>query len=198
MRFSVVKWENLPLKGGTRYFILGLFVLLATIGTACARSEPTPTSTRTLTPVPTPTSTPTIKPTLEITVTPTSTPNLEPTPTATPTPLPTATPTPTPIPSPTLTLTPKPTPTPAPTPTPMPTPTPTPLTAADIFSRISPSVAFIETPAWSGSGVLVEGGYVVTNAHVVWPFQEVRVVFPDGSEYLNSPVLNPNPPKDGV
>ena len=37
---------------------------------------------------------------------------------------------------------------------------------------------------------MVEGGYVVTNAHVVWPFQEVRVVFPDGSEYLNSPVLN--------
>ncbi|MFQ5933556.1 MAG: trypsin-like peptidase domain-containing protein [Dehalococcoidia bacterium] len=98
----------------------------------------------------------------------------------------------------TPTLTPQPslTPTPTPTPTPAPTPTPTleltlaPLTAAEIFAVVSPSIAFIETPAFTGSGVLIEGGYVVTNAHVVWPFQEVRVVFPDGSEYLDAPVLN--------
>jgi hypothetical protein len=37
---------------------------------------------------------------------------------------------------------------------------------------------------------LIEGGYVLTNAHVVWPFDEVRVVFPDGSEHLDAPVLN--------
>jgi hypothetical protein len=37
---------------------------------------------------------------------------------------------------------------------------------------------------------LIEDGYIVTNAHVVWPFQETRVVFPDGSEHLNAPVLN--------
>ena len=37
---------------------------------------------------------------------------------------------------------------------------------------------------------MIEGGYVVTNAHVVWPFDEVRVVFPDGSEFLDAPVLN--------
>ncbi len=38
--------------------------------------------------------------------------------------------------------------------------------------------------------MLIEDGYVVTNAHVVWPFQSVRVVFSDGSEYLDAPVLN--------
>ena len=40
----------------------------------------------------------------------------------------------------------------------------------------------------TGSGVLINGGYVVTNAHVVWPFDTVRVVFPDGSEFHGVPV----------
>ncbi len=77
-----------------------------------------------------------------------------------------------------------------PTPTPAPTATPAPLTPARIFARVSPSVAFIQTPIGSGSGVLIEGGYVVTNAHVVWPYDEVRVVFPDGSEHSEASVLN--------
>ena len=34
-----------------------------------------------------------------------------------------------------------------------------------------------------------EGGYVLTNAHVVWPTQDVRVVFLNGSEHLDAPVL---------
>ena len=38
--------------------------------------------------------------------------------------------------------------------------------------------------------MLIEGGYVLTNAHVVWPFDEARVVFPEGSEHLDAPVLN--------
>jgi hypothetical protein len=71
-----------------------------------------------------------------------------------------------------------------------PTPLPASSTAADVFARVSPAVAFIETPTNSGSGVLIEDGYIVTNAHVVWPFQTVRVVFPDGSEVLDAPVLN--------
>jgi S1-C subfamily serine protease len=58
-----------------------------------------------------------------------------------------------------------------------------------VFARVSPSVAFIETPAFTGSGVLIDGGYVVTNAHVVWPFETVRVVFPNGIVFLNAPVL---------
>ena len=38
--------------------------------------------------------------------------------------------------------------------------------------------------------MLIEAGYVVTNAHVVWPYAQVRVVFPDGSEFPNAPVHN--------
>lgn len=30
---------------------------------------------------------------------------------------------------------------------------------------------------------------LLTNAHVVWPFDEVRVVFPDGTELLEAPVI---------
>ena len=50
-------------------------------------------------------------------------------------------------------------------------------------------MVFLETPAATGSGVLTEGRYVITNAHVIWPFEEVRIVFPDGSEHLKVPVL---------
>ncbi len=88
------------------------------------------------------------------------------------------------------TLTSTPTAEPSPTPDPTPTATPTPMAAADIFDKVAPSIAFIDTPLGTGSGVLIEGGYIVTNAHIVWPFEEVRVAFPDGSEYANAPVLN--------
>ena len=46
----------------------------------------------------------------------------------------------------------------------------------------------METALSTGSGILVEGGYVVTNAHVVWPYTTVRVVFSDGSEFKDAPV----------
>ncbi len=62
-------------------------------------------------------------------------------------------------------------------------------TAAEIFTAISPAVAFVDTPTGTGSGVLIQGGYLLTNAHVVWPFSAVRVVFPDGSEYVDTPVV---------
>ena len=93
---------------------------------------------------------------------------------------------------PTIIPTPPPTATPVPTNTPVPTatPTPAPLKPNEIFNLVSPSIAFIENEAGSGSGVLVDGGYVVTNAHVVWPFNEVRVVFSDGTEFPEAPVVN--------
>lgn len=87
-------------------------------------------------------------------------------------------------------MTPTLTPVPAPTETPTPTPTPGPLTPSEVFDHVSPSVAYVRLPNKSGSGVLVEGGYIVTNAHVVWPYNEARIVFPDGSEFLDVPVLN--------
>jgi S1-C subfamily serine protease len=82
------------------------------------------------------------------------------------------------------------TPTPTPRPTATATSTPAPLTAAEIFDRISPSVVFVDTPAGTGSGVLLEGNYIVTNAHVVWPYRAVRIVLADGTEHTDVPVLN--------
>ena len=41
------------------------------------------------------------------------------------------------------------------------------LTPAQIYSVVSPAIAFIQTSIGSGSGVLIEGGYVVTNA-LMW------------------------------
>ncbi len=51
-----------------------------------------------------------------------------------------------------------------------------------LYRRLAPAMAFVETPLGTGSGVLVAPGQVVTNAHVVWPYASARVVFPDGSE----------------
>ena len=90
--------------------------------------------------------------------------------------------------TPAMTPTPEPTPTPTATPTPEPTPTAQ-LTAAEVYSLVSPSIPFIETPTGTGSGVLIEGGYVITNYHVVWPYEVVRVVFPDGKVLQNVPVV---------
>jgi phosphonate transport system substrate-binding protein len=101
-------------------------------------------------------------------------------PTSTPTATQTVTATPTATPMPTATR----------TPTPTHTPTPEPLTVAEIFARVSPAVVFVDTPAGTASGILIEDGYVVTNAHAVWPFRRVRVVFSDGTEYASAPVLN--------
>ena len=68
------------------------------------------------------------------------------------------------------------------------TETPETLTRTQVFAKVSPAIAFIQTEIGSGSGVLIEGGYVVTNAHVVWPFDAARVVFPDGTEFGRVPV----------
>lgn len=69
------------------------------------------------------------------------------------------------------------------------TTTAVPLTTRQLFDTVSPSLAFITTDLGVGSGVLIDGGWVVTNAHVVWPFDDVRVVFPDGTEVASAPVV---------
>ncbi len=63
-------------------------------------------------------------------------------------------------------------------------------TPAQVFAAISPSVAFVDLPDTSGSGFLIDGGYLVTNAHVVWPYAKARIVFPDGTEQKDVPVVN--------
>ena len=138
---------------------------------------PTPASDSIPTPVPTP-------PTPSLLLRP-------PVPTPTPTPVPTPAPTPVPTPTPTPVPTPTPTPVPTPTPTPVPTPipTPSPPTVAQIFAKVSPSIAYIETDASSGSALLVERGYLVTNAHIVWPNDSVNVTFPNGTVIQNAPLV---------
>ena len=92
------------------------------------------------------------------------------------------------------------TPTPEPTATPQPTVTPEPtataepvadaqLSAAEVYARVAPSTVFIETPAGTGSGVLIDEGYIVTNRHVVWPYESAWVTFPDGAWYEDVPVI---------
>ena len=70
------------------------------------------------------------------------------------------------------------------------------LTAEEVYSRISPSIPLIETPTAIGSGILIEGGYVVTNYHVVWPFDAAWVVFPGGLELQDVPVVGWDPLAD--
>ena len=62
------------------------------------------------------------------------------------------------------------------------------LSSAQIFAKVSPAIAFVHTEIATGSGVLIEGNYVLTNAHVVWPYHAARVVFPDGSAFDQVPL----------
>ena len=104
--------------------------------------------------------------------------------------------------TPVITLVPPPTQTPVPEPTPtrtsasMAAPGPTgEMTAVQVYDQFSPSVAFVKTPTVKGSGFLVEGGYVVTNHHVVHSWEEVTLIFPDGSEF-QAPVAAWDPMSD--
>ena len=93
------------------------------------------------------------------------------TPTATPVPTPTATPTVTAVPSPTTTA------------------TATPLHSA--VQRVVPSVVRIRIgDSDVGSGFVVEGSYIVTAAHVVWPYTIADVVFENGVEHKDVPVVS--------
>ena len=40
-----------------------------------------------------------------------------------------------------------------------------------------------------GSGFVVEGGYVVTAAHVAWPYAAADIVFEEGTKHTNVPVI---------
>ncbi len=124
------------------------------------------------------------------------TPEPEPTPTAVAEPEPTPTAVAEPEPTPTAVAEPEPTPTAVAEPEPTPTAVAEPeeLSAEEVYSRVAPSVPLIETVSGTtGSGILIEGGYVVTNYHVVWPHEEVWVVFSDGTELQNVPVVGWDP-----
>lgn len=59
----------------------------------------------------------------------------------------------------------------------------------DALQSITPALASVETPLAIGSGILLPGSVVVTNAHVVWPHRTVDVRFANGSAGSNLPVV---------
>ena len=65
------------------------------------------------------------------------------------------------------------------------------LSPAEVYERVAPTVAFIETPRATGSGVLVQDGYVVTNFHVVWPYDSGFVVLDARTGALVSSAVRP-------
>lgn len=90
---------------------------------------------------------------------------------------------------PTATPSPEPASTPTPTPSPTVAATPTPLTPASIFASLSPAVVRIQLDRVYGSGVLIEGNYILTNAHVVWPAQDATITFPGGTTLEDVPIV---------
>lgn len=73
-------------------------------------------------------------------------------------------------------------------------PNPSQLTTAErVYESTAPSIAAITTEIAGGSGVLIDGETVLTAAHVVWPYRVVRVVFPNGEEIQDAPVVGWDP-----
>ena len=73
------------------------------------------------------------------------------------------------------------------------------LAANDVYQLVAPSVAHIVNggSTGAGSGILIEGGYVVTNYHVVEPYRSAwRIVFADGTEFFDVPVVGWAPVAD--
>ena len=63
-------------------------------------------------------------------------------------------------------------------------------TAARVYASVAPAVVFVETASGSGSGLLLEESTaILTAAHVVYPHRSARVVFPDGTELLDVPLI---------
>lgn len=62
------------------------------------------------------------------------------------------------------------------------------LSPIEIYRRLAPSAVYIVTDSSTGSGLLLPGGYVATNAHVVWPYTAARVVTNDGQVFDETPM----------
>jgi S1-C subfamily serine protease len=62
-------------------------------------------------------------------------------------------------------------------------------TAKDVLAAVGPSIAYVETPFGTGSAVLIAGGYLVTNSHVVDPFSTASITFEGGDVFEDVPVV---------
>ena len=61
----------------------------------------------------------------------------------------------------------------------------------EMLGWVTPSMVKIQSQFGSiGSGFLVNGGYIVTAAHVAWPNTALDVVFEDGAKYQGVPVVS--------
>lgn len=62
------------------------------------------------------------------------------------------------------------------------------LSPIEIYRHLAPAAVYIVTDSSTGSGLLLPGGYVATNAHVLWPYTTARVVTYDGQVFDKTPV----------
>ena len=67
------------------------------------------------------------------------------------------------------------------------------LDAKGLLAQVRPSVGLITTPISQGSGVLIEGGYIVTNAHVVQGAYKVQVQLPAARRGASRSIVGPRP-----
>ena len=65
-----------------------------------------------------------------------------------------------------------------------------------LLTAVRPSIALVTTPISQGSGVLIDGGYVVTNAHVVDPYGAATVGFEGDAPIGDVPVVGIDPYAD--
>ncbi len=55
------------------------------------------------------------------------------------------------------------------------------LSPVEVYDQISPSIVYVDTPDGTGSGILLQDGFILTNAHVVSLHSDVRVWTTDGN-----------------
>jgi S1-C subfamily serine protease len=63
------------------------------------------------------------------------------------------------------------------------------LSASDVIDLIGPSVVFLSNEYGTGTGLAVADGYILTNAHVIAPFDAVDVTPPGGDPIEDVPVV---------
>ena len=62
-------------------------------------------------------------------------------------------------------------------------------TASSVYESVAPAVVFIEVGTSTGSGLLLDSNTILTAAHILYPDRRARVVFPDGTELLDVPLI---------
>ncbi|HJN93656.1 MAG TPA: serine protease [Dehalococcoidia bacterium] len=53
--------------------------------------------------------------------------------------------------------------------------------AAAVFAAVSPAVVLVETPSGAATGIVIEGGFVLTNSQAVWPHASASIRLAGGT-----------------